>query len=309
METFSTAINQVIIMFAFMLVGYVLRKSGKFPDNASKILSTALVYVCMPCLSFSTQAKNMTINNVLNQGETIFFGLIILAMGYVVALVLSKVFANNKFETGVYIYSFTIPNLGYMGYPMVEAVFGSEALFHMMMFVLPMNVFIYTKGIAMLSPNASKGLKGFITNPSIVGLFAGALVGLVGIKLPKIVADIASSASACMAPIAMMMTGAVIAAKPLKEMLKGIKPYVASLIRLILLPLIALAVLILLKVDSHIVIVAIATLAMPLGLNTVVFPEAYGGDGRLGARLALISHTMAVITIPIVFGTISIFVI
>ena len=308
MEIFSTAVSQVIIMFVFIIVGYILRKSGKFPDAASKILSTALVYVCMPCLSFSTQAKNMTINNLLSQGKTILFGLIVLAVGYTAALGLSNIFGKTRFEKNVYLYSFTIPNLGYMGYPLVEAVFGTEALFHMMMFVLPMNIFIYTRGISMLSPGAGKGIKGFITNPAIVSLFAGMIVGILGIKLPEIVDSITSTASSCMAPIAMMMTGAVIAGKPLKEMLIGVKTYIASFLRLLVLPLAALAIMVLLKVDSHILIVAVATLAMPLGLNTVVFPEAYGGDGSLGARLALVSHTLAVITIPIVFGLISVFI-
>lgn len=305
---FSLAINQVVIMFAFMLVGYVLKISGKLPENASKILSTVLVYVCMPCLSFSTQAKNMTISNVLGQGKTILAGAVVLGVGFAIALVLSKLFAKNDFERGVYIYSFTIPNLGYMGYPMVEAVFGNEALFHMMMFVLPMNIFIYTKGMALLSPGAAKGFKGFISNPAILSLFVGMIVGLSGLTLPKIVTDITSTASACMAPMAMMMTGVVIASKPLKELVKGVRPYLASVLRLIVLPLAGLLIMVALNVPDYIIKVAVATLAMPLGLNTVVFPEAYGGDGRPGARLAFVSHTMAVITIPIIFGLISLFV-
>ena len=305
---FLLAINQVVIMFTFMLVGYIMSKSGKLPENSSKILSTVLVYICNPALSFATQAKNVTIENFVNQGKTILVGAIVLGVGFVVALVLAKFFAKNEFEKGVYVYSFTISNLGYMGYPMVEAVFGSEALFHMMMFVLPMNVFIYTKGISMLSPQAGKGFKGFITNPSIVGLFAGIIVGLSGITLPKIVTNITTSASNCMAPLAMMMTGAIIASKPLKELVKGVRPYLASLIRLIVIPIVALFIMVALKVPSYITTVAVATLAMPLGLNTVVFPEAYGGDGRPGARLAFVSHTLAIITIPMVFGLIEMFV-
>lgn len=305
---FSLAINQVLIMFAFMLMGYVLKISGKLPENASKILSTVMVYVCMPCLSFATQAKNMTVANFKDQGVTILAGLIVLAVSYVVALLLTRFFSKDDFEKGIFIYSFTIPNLGYMGYPIVEAVFGNEALFHMMMFVLPMNVFIYTKGISMLSPQAGKGFKGFITNPSIVGLFAGMIVGLSGLKLPEIVNDITSTASACMAPLAMMMTGVVIASKPLKELVKGGRPYLASVLRLIVLPLMGLLIMVALNVPDYIIKVAVATLAMPLGLNTVVFPEAYGGDGRPGARLAFVSHTMAVVTIPMVFGLIGLFV-
>ena len=43
----------------------------------------------------------------------------------------------------------------------------------------------------------------------------------------------------------------------------------------------------------------------PLGLNTVVFPAAYGGDTSTGASMAMISHTLCVITIPIMYAIVS----
>lgn len=298
----STAINQVLIMFAFMLIGYILRKSGKLPDNASKVLSTVLVYVCMPAISFSTCAENLTVNNILSQGKIIFLGTIVLAIGYLVAFLLAKVFAKDAFEKRIYTYSFTIPNITYMGLPIVGAVFGSQILFKMMMFIIPMYVFIYTKGITMLSKVNRKGIKSVLLQPIILAMIAGAIIGLTGFKLPKLINNITSTASGCMAPIAMMLTGCVIADKSIKELLCDKKAYFASLLRLIVLPLAALGVLLLLKVDGGIITVATITLAMPLGLNTVVFPEAYGGDGRKGAGLALISHTLAVITIPFIIS-------
>jgi hypothetical protein len=34
----------------------------------------------------------------------------------------------------------------------------------------------------------------------------------------------------------------------------------------------------------------------------VVFPEAYGGDPKTGASMAMISHTMCVVTIPLMYS-------
>ena len=42
--------------------------------------------------------------------------------------------------------------------------------------------------------------------------------------------------------------------------------------------------------------------AMPLGLNTVVFPEAYGGNPETGASMALISHTLCIVSIPLMYA-------
>ena len=56
------------------------------------------------------------------------------------------------------------------------------------------------------------------------------------------------------------------------------------------------------NVESDIVRVALCATALPFGLNTIVFPEAYGGDATVGASMALISHVIAVITMPVIFA-------
>lgn len=308
MQIFATTLNQVTLMITCIILGFLLTKTGKIAQMASKVLSALLVYVCLPAVSFSTCYSNVTIENLLNQWKTIFTGIIVLAIGYVIAILLAKIFARDDFEKNIYTYSFTIPNISYMGYPVVGAVFGDETLFKMMMFVLPMLIFIYTKGINMLTPNKKAGFKNIILQPVFIAMLSGTILGVAGIKLPKIVLDIVGTSSGSMAFIAMIMTGCVISAKPIKELISDKKAYLASIIRLIVIPLIALSVMLFLKVEKEIILVAVATLALPLGLNTVVFPEAYGGDGRPGARLAFISHTMSLITIPIVFGILSLFV-
>ncbi len=40
--------------------------------------------------------------------------------------------------------------------------------------------------------------------------------------------------------------------------------------------------------------------ATPLGLHTIVYPTAYGGDTKTGASMAMISNVLSVITIPLI---------
>ena len=88
----------------------------------------------------------------------------------------------------------------------------------------------------------------------------------------------------------------------LKTLASDKKVYLASVIRLIILPSTFMTVLLLLKTDKDILRVALCATAMPLGLNTVVFPAAYGGDTTPGAGMALVSHLISVITIPVMFS-------
>lgn len=305
MEIFTLTLNQILLMFAFILIGYILRKSGKLPSNASNILSTILVNVCLTAMVFSTCYQQVTIENIAKNGKAIVLGVVMMFAAYFLAMPLAKIFTKDKFERNVYKYAYTAPNFGYMGYPLVQAVFGDEALMLMMMFALPLNVFIYTKGMSILCPSKKTGLKQVLLQPTILGLIIGVIIGISGVKLPGVVDSIVSTASACMAPVAMMIAGCVMAEKPIKTLVSDWKIYVSSLFKLVIMPLLALLVLTLCRVDPKITLVASALWAMPFGMNTVVFPEAFGGDGRPGAKLSFISHAMGLVAIPVVFGIIS----
>ena len=305
MEILTLTLNQIFLMFTFMFVGYILRKSGKVPSNASNILSTILVNVCLTGMVFSTCYEQVTMENIAKNGKAVVFGVVMMFAAYLLSMLFAKLFTKDGFEQNVYKYAYTAPNFGYMGYPLVQAVFGDETLMLFMMFALPLNVFIYTKGMSLLCPQKKSGIKQVLLQPTILALIIGTLLGISGIKLPAVVGKIASSASGCMAPVAMMIAGCVIAEKPIKTLVSDWKVYVSSFVKLIGMPLLALLVLTLCNVDPKITLVASVLWAMPFGMNTVVFPEAYGGDGRKGAQLAFVSHAMGIIAIPIIFGIIS----
>ena len=105
-----------------------------------------------------------------------------------------------------------------------------------------------------------------------------------------------------MSPLAMILTGFVVADFSIKKLASVKRIYLASILRLIVLPLAFVLILKLLKTDDTIVMLTLCATAMPLGLNTVVFPAAYGGDTTLGASMALISHLISIVTIPIMFS-------
>ena len=53
------------------------------------------------------------------------------------------------------------------------------------------------------------------------------------------------------------------------------------------------------------VVLGTVFLCLPFGLNSVVFPEAFGGDSTQGARLCFLGNIMALATMPAVFYLLS----
>ena len=108
-----------------------------------------------------------------------------------------------------------------------------------------------------------------------------------------------------MSPVAMMLTGMTIARFRLKDVLQIRGVYIVTALRLVLLPALFLTVLRFVDMPQVFAICAVCSLAMPLGLNTIIIPNALGKDTRVAAGMALVSHVVACITIPMVFAVLN----
>ena len=157
-----------------------------------------------------------------------------------------------------------------------------------------------------LNPNKELNIKKLL-NPTTAAMVVGIVLGLTGLKLPTVLTNTLEMGSACMAPCAMILTGFVLAKNPLREVLAAPKMYLASLIRLILIPGVAGILLYSLHLPSELLMAAVMTLAMPMGLNNVVFPEAFGGDSITGAQSCIISNLLGLVTIPLMVSLLSLF--
>ena len=304
MQVFSATLNQMLGLFIFMAFGFLLNKKGFLPHISVTRLSKLETDLFVPCLVFSVFYKYCTIENFKQKSIYILYGTAIMAVSLVIGIFLAKLFASDSYKRKIYTYSFAVANFSFMGNAVVLGVFGEEILFDYMIFTLPLNLYVYSIGTASLIPSEKGGkvsIKTFV-NPIFISLILGAICGLTAVLLPSFLTSAISSAGACMSPLAMLLTRFVLGGYSLKKLASNKKVYLASVIRLIILPTVFMLVLLALKTDKAIIRAALCATAMPLGLNTVVFPAAYGGDTTPGASMALISHVISIITIPVMFA-------
>lgn len=302
MQVFSASFNQMLVLFTFMALGYFLNFKGILPLNTSLAVSRLETNVLVPCLVFNTFYKYCTVENISQKWLYIVYGTAIMVVSIIIGILLSKVFSKDEYLRKIYTYSFAVANFSFMGNAVVLGIFGEDVLFDYMIFTLPLCLYVYSYGTASLKPdNDSKLSIKMFMNPICLSMLFGAIAGLVGIPIPKFLITTIAQAGACMSPLAMILTGFVVANYSFKTLTKTKRIYFASILRLIILPLLFVLVLKLLKTDSSVIMLTLCATAMPLGLNTVVFPAAYGGDTTPGASMALISHLMSIVTIPIMF--------
>ena len=258
-----------------------------------------LVYVFFPCMSFNTFSAQFTVTYLQERGALILVSVGFLPVMVVMAKILSKILGGDPYEKNVNEYSMSTANIGYMGYPLVEAVFGTNQLLDCMMFGLPLSIYIGTVGYNMLT--AGKGQKSIwekIFTPSLIGILLGCIVGISGVQLPQTVFDIAKMSSNCVAPVSMLLTGMAISQFSIRELLSNWKVYIICAVRLVVAPVLAFGLIKLCGLNFAL-IPAVALYAMPCGMNTIVYPKLVEKDCRLGAATVLVSTTMSLLTIPL----------
>ena len=304
MQIFSTTLNRMLVLFLFIALGFLMNKKRVLPQNSATVLSKLETNVLVPCLVFNTFYKYCTPQNFAQKWTYILYGAVIMALSLIIGIFLTRLFTKDDYLKRIYRYSFAVANFSFMGNAVVLGMFGEAILFDYMVFTLPLNLYVYSYGTASLIPQNAGNKFSFkvFVNPIFIALLLGAVLGLCNAPLPTFATEAISGAGACMSPLAMLLTGFVIGDYSLLMLAKKKKIYIASIIRLILIPTVFILTMKLIGTEYAIVRAALCATAMPLGLNTVVFPAAYGGDTTEGASMALISHLMAVVTIPVMFA-------
>jgi predicted permease len=317
MTTFIATLTPMMTLFICIAIGFLFSKCKILPEGSSKVMAKLETWIFCPALSFMTMARFCTVDSIGEHFTNILLSSIGVAFAIGMAILLSRLFVKEKSpERGVYSYALAFANSGYMGDPIVLALFGEAALSYYKLFGLPIQLMIYSWGISVMTPSTEKGSSAWkrLINAPTISMLIGIAVGLSGLGkyLPDFVVGSLDTLKDCMGPVAMLLAGVTIAKYNFFSMLKKGKVYVATALRLVVLPLLIVSLLFALKtlantafglgIDNDVLFLAFFATATPLGLNTVVFPEAYGGNPETGASMAMISHTLCVLTIPLLYA-------
>lgn len=306
----------MLAMFTFIFAGFLLRKGGILPEGTHTMLAKLETYLLVPALTFSNWTSNCTVQTLVANANLVLYGLGAMIVALLLSDPLSKLFVRDiskgeepAYQRQIYKYAMTFGNYGFMGNFIVLSIWGSERFFQYSMFTLVVAFFCSSWGLLILIPK-HKGEKETIKSmikrvlpPPMIALLVGCVAGLLNLKayIPEFFMNACENAGSCMGPIAMVIAGVVIGGYNWKELLGNKKVYVATFLRLIAIPGVFVLLLKLVGANEVVQTLALITFGTPLGLNTVVYPAAYGGDTKTGASMAMISHVLSVITIPVMY--------
>ena len=306
MNIFSTTLNQTLFLFGLIVIGYILVKTKVLPESSASILSKLENTVFIPALVMKTFIENFTIERISVAWKLLLCGFLLILIVGPLSILVSKLASKDTYIQKIYIYGLTFSNFSFMGNAIVSSLFG-DIFFEYLIFTLALWMLIYLWGVPRLllydsdkKQTFKENIKSFI-NPMFISMIIGMIIGLVKIPIPNWIESIISVSASCMSPIAMLLTGVAISFISLKDTFTSVKIYLLCIVKLIIMPLLFIGITYFLKLPSTVYLCSLCVLAMPFGLNTIVIPSAAGKDTSVAAGLAVVSHLLSCITIPVVF--------
>lgn len=311
---FEMTLRQMLTMFAFILVGYALRKGKILPEDSGVTMARLETYLFVPALTVYNLATQCTVANFRENAKLILYGGIIITSVILLAIPLSHFFVPHAktdaeiYQRSIYRYGMSFANAGFMGNFIILGIFDDEMFFKYQMLGLTVTVLCYSYGVYLLIPKEKNAglwhnIKKGLTVPPMLAAFVGMALGLLDLSrfLPPFLVTMMKNAGSCQGPVAMVLAGFVIAGFPSRELFSNAKMYIVSLVRLIAIPGAVCLALHALGASKEILTLAVIYFGTPLGLNSIVYPQAYGGDVKAGASMASVSHVMSVVTIPLMY--------
>ncbi|MBR7165628.1 MAG: AEC family transporter [Clostridia bacterium] len=307
MTVFFSTLGQMGFLLLLLGIGFLLIRLRVLPENCPQILSKLENNVFVPALVLSTFINHFTLKNLTYAWQYVLCASVAVLASMAFAIVVSRFYKKEDlFTRDVITYGLAFSNFGFMGNAVVSALF-PEIFADYLLYVIPFWTMIYVWGVpSLLIPKSEakgsslSGLKNLI-NPMFIALILGMAIGLTGIPVPAFIDTAASSLGNCMSPIAMLLTGMTVAKIDLKKAFTNRTIHSVSLIRLLLMPILVMIVLYFIPLPYGVSLCTVCAMAMPLGLSPTVVPAAYGKDTSVASGMALISHLLSCITIPLVF--------
>ncbi len=295
----NPVVEQVFVLFLTMIVGMIAAKQNIIDDHARKKLSELLLYITSPFLVISSFNFKFSSDMLVNAGIVFAFSI----ATHLFAVFLGKLlFAKYPYEKqSVLKFILVFSNCGFMGFPVLEGLFGKTGVFYGSIYVAVFNIFIWTYGVMLFSKGSrqSSVIKALI-NPGIVSVVIGLFIFLFSIELPKPLLQTLDMVGSMTSPISMLIIGAILANTNLKDVFTGFEVYYGTVLRLIIMPLIAILALTLMGTDRELLRICVVLVAMPAAANTVIFAEKYEANSLLASRCVALSTILSIVTIPLI---------
>lgn len=295
--SFLDTLSEMLVIFVAIATGYLANRLKIMGGEMDRRVSQLLLTITVPAMSLGSVAARETLPPLHEILSVLLVAGVFYGLEVLFALVVPRLLGGTEKQKGVWRYGMMFPNVGFIGYPVVVALLGQEALFFAVILVLPFNVLSYGLGPLLLT-----GAKRFdwrqVFTPCVVSSFAALLLALARVQLPPIVGETLNFVGDITVPLSLLLVGSLLAGLPVRSVFSSWRLWVLTAVRLLALPAALALALRWVDVSPLVKSVAVIQAAMPMAVNGSMLCLEYGGDTECMAQATFLTTLAALLTIP-----------
>lgn len=303
------SILQSLILFLLIAAGFLAGKLGVLRGETVRSLSRFIIDFTLPAVIIISMQRPFSPDLRDQALKILGISAILYTVSFPLAYAVAGLYRNtNEAERGVHRFAMCFSNVGFMGFPVAEALLGRQSLFIVAIYNIPFQILAFSVGVLMIArpspaagPGRSKLLSTIVAlrSPAIVSAILGFVLFLASFRIPEPLYTALDMLGSTTTPLAMIMIGAILAQTRLGRVLANPRVWMTTLYRLVLHPLGLLVLARAIGLRGFELSVPVLVAAMPVAANTTILAGAYGGDDITASGLVFISTTISLVTIPL----------
>lgn len=304
-EITTLAENLFVFLFIIiigLLIGYKKYVSKEFKDD----LTFLLLKVTLPAMIFNAIARPFNGDMMKSGLYTFILALIGFTICFVVGYIFMKVFKVKEERQGIWLMGTTFSNVGFMGFPVIHAMYGENGLFLTSFVNIAFNISFYSIGVFILTKGQEQksiDWKDMFVNNIMFAVLLGLFIYFTQISIPDFARRLVTMVGNMTTPLSMLIIGLTLSEYPLKEIFNQRLQYALSFVRLLAAPLVIILFFkgLPIEVNELMVNVLVILNAMPIAANTTLLAHEYGGDYEFAAKSTTLSTVLSLLTLPLIF--------
>lgn len=295
---FLIIVNQILKMLLLMLLGYACYRLKLIDQQGNKSLANLLLMVVNPVLAIMALQTDYSPHIVKGLLTAYLLGAVTQLAAILITPLLVKKTGNENYS--IERFSCVYANCGFMGIPLVQSILGNEGVLYITAYMTVFNLLSWTHGVALMTGKTSRrDLKKGLLSPMIIASVIGLVLFFTRVRFPAVIADTMNYVSGLNTPLAMMIAGISVAQADVRQTLRNKRIYLIAFMKLLAMPVIALCLLILLRVDSTVACTILIAAACPSAATCTMFALRFQKNYRYASEIYAFTTLCSLATIPL----------
>ena len=305
LENFSIAVNAVMPLLLYMLIGQGLLRSKLLDGTTYQKLNNAIFRFFLP-INLLVNVYEADVRSTFRVDVLLFAVGLTLSIFCLFAVLIPRIEKDNT-KRGVMLQGTFRSNFVLFGLPIATSLLSESQLGMtsiLIAVIVPLNNVLSVVALSIYSDHKiqpAQIILDILKNPMFIGTLAGILISLTGIRFPVFLDDTLSGIKGLVTPLALIVMGGTFRFDALNN--ARIQLAMTVFFKLVLIPIIGLTLAVLYGLTRENLVPMLTMLGGPTAVSSYTMAQQMGGDPDLASQIVVFTTILSMFSL-VVFITV-----